>query len=139
MSDEEWKKKLTPEQYKVLRKGGTEAPFSGEFVKHNEAGMYTCAACGSKLFSSSDKHESKTPGLVGWPSFADVFKSGAVNLKEDSTLGMRRIEVLCANCGSHLGHLFEGVNDTPTGKHYCINSCALAFDPENNSQARKKR
>ena len=125
--DEYWKKRLTPEQYKVLREKGTEAPYSGEFVSHDENGMYTCAACGAELFSSSSKHESTTPGLAGWPSFAEAAKAGAVELKEDNSLGMQRTEVVCASCGGHLGHLFDGVEDTPTGKHYCINSCALDF------------
>jgi peptide-methionine (R)-S-oxide reductase len=137
LSDEDWRKKLTPEQYKVLRQKGTEAPFSGEFTNHNESGMYTCAACGHKLFSSDAKHESKTPGLQGWPSFAEVAEQGAVKLVPDNSLGMARTEVICSNCGGHLGHLFEGVDDTPSGKHYCINSVCLAFDPSIRTESSK--
>ncbi len=130
MKDDEWKAKLTPEQYRVLRQKGTEAPFSGELVEENRDGMYTCAACGATLFSSDAKHESKTPGLAGWPSFAEVAESGAVKLVPDNSGGMQRTEAVCSNCGGHLGHLFEGVNDTPTGKHYCINSVCLNFMPK---------
>jgi peptide-methionine (R)-S-oxide reductase len=130
LSDAEWQKKLTAEQYKVLRQKGTEAPFSGEFTNHTESGMYTCAACGAELFSSTAKHESKTLGLQGWPSFAEVAKTGSVKLVPDNSLGMQRTEVVCAACDSHLGHLFEGVDDTPSGKHYCINSVCLGFTPD---------
>lgn len=130
LTEEEWKQKLTPEQYRVLREKGTEAPFSGELTDTSEAGMYKCAACGAVLFTSDAKHESRTPGLEGWPSFAEVAASGAVKLTDDDSLGMQRTEVTCANCGSHVGHLFEGVTDTPTGKHYCINSTCLAFEPK---------
>ncbi len=132
-TEEDWKSKLTPEQYRVLREKGTEAPFSGELVDEKRDGMYACAACGAILFSSSAKHDSTTPGLQGWPSFAEVAESGAVKLVPDSSGGMQRTEVVCSNCGGHLGHLFEGVDDTPTGKHYCINSVCLAFKPEKQS------
>lgn len=130
VSDDEWKKKLTPEQYRVLREKGTEAPFSGELTDNTEPGVYKCAACGAVLFMSDAKHESTTPGLQGWPSFAEVAETGAVKLTDDNELGMHRTEVTCSNCGSHLGHLFDGVTDTPTGKHYCINSVCLAFEPK---------
>ena len=129
MKDEDWKKKLTPEQYRVLREKGTEAPFSGKFLNHDEQGMYTCGACGAELFKSDSKYESTTPGLIGWPSFGDVAKSDAVKLSDDINMGMHRVEVTCANCGGHLGHLFPD-NSAPTGKHYCINSCVLDFKPE---------
>lgn len=129
LSDEDWEKKLTPEQYRVLREKGSEAPFSGKWTNNKEPGVYKCVACGATLFTSDAKHESTTPGLQGWPSFAEVAKTGAVELKDDDSHGMHRTEVVCANCGSHLGHLFEGVEDTPTGKHYCINSVCLEFDP----------
>lgn len=120
-------KKLTEEQKKVLFDKGTEAPFSGKYVNHNEAGMYTCANCGAKLFSSKSKFESKEPGLAGWPSFSEVASSDSVELKDDDSLGMRRTEVVCKNCGAHLGHLFTGVKDHPSGVHYCINSACLDF------------
>jgi len=129
-TDQEWKKSLTAEQYAILRQKGTEPPFSGKFTNHNQVGEYTCIACGARLFSSDDKHESKTPGLQGWPSFADVITKGSIELKPDNSLGINRIEVTCASCGGHLGHLFEGVDDTPTGKHYCINSTCLGFQPK---------
>lgn len=129
LSDEEWKKKLTPEQYAVLREKGTEAPGSGKFLNHSELGMYTCAACGAELFKSNTKYESKTPGLVGWPSFSEAASNKALKLTEDNSLGMHRTEVTCANCGGHLGHLFEA-DDSPNGQHYCINSCTLDFKPQ---------
>jgi peptide-methionine (R)-S-oxide reductase len=129
-TDEELKKKLTPEQYHILRENGTEAPFSGQYFNHNEKGMYTCAICGAELFSSDTKFDSSAPGLMGWPSFYDVAKSDAVNLSEDNTMGMKRVEITCANCGSHLGHLFEDVPGEEHDKHYCINSAALDFEPK---------
>lgn len=125
--EENWKQKLTAEQYKVLREKGTEAPFSGEFLDNYEDGTYKCVACANKLFSSSTKYESKTPGLVGWPSFQEVIDGGAVKLQPDNSLGMKRNEVVCAKCGGHLGHLFDD-ELSPNGKHYCINSVCLAFD-----------
>ena len=134
-TDEGLRKKLTPEQYSVLREKGTETPFSGKYLNHNEKGMYTCLVCGAPLFSSKTKYESATPGLVGWPSFSDVAKSGAIELKDDNSLGMHRIEVICKNCGSHLGHVFDA-DDSSTGKHYCINSCALDFSPESKKSQR---
>ena len=130
MSDEEWRQKLTPDQYHVLREQGTEAPFSGKLVDENRTGMYACAACGTVLFSSKDKYESKLPGLAGWPSFADVIEAGKVELKEDNSLGMHRTEVVCKTCGGHLGHVFDGDPDSSTGQHYCINSVSLSFEPE---------
>ncbi len=126
LSDEEWKQKLTPEQYHVLREKGTEAPYSGKLLDNSETGMYQCAACGTSLFSSESKYESHVPGLEGWPSFAEVAKSDAVELKDDDTMGMHRVEVICKTCGSHLGHLFPD-ETSPTNQHYCINSCALDF------------
>jgi peptide-methionine (R)-S-oxide reductase len=128
-TEDEYKDKLTPEQYHVLREKGTEAPFSGQFLNHTEQGMYTCAACGAQLFKSESKYESDIPGLAGWPSFADVIDAGAVELLDDTSLGMHRTEVVCKNCGSHLGHIFDDAS-SPTGKHYCINSVCLGFEKQ---------
>ena len=125
-SDAEWHAELTPEQYAVLREGATESPFSGEYVDNHEAGVYRCAACGNELFASDTKFES---GSV-WPSFYDVATKGAVRLVDDDSLGMHRVEVRCANCDSHLGHLFDDAYDQPTGDRYCMNSLSLKFDPK---------
>ena len=124
--EEYWKKKLTPEQYKVLREKGTEYPGSGKLLHNNDTGGYTCAACGTLLFKSDSKYDSTTPGLIGWPSFADVANSDAVELREDNDLAMKRTEVICKTCGGHLGHVFDD-SSSPTNQHYCINSCALEF------------
>jgi peptide-methionine (R)-S-oxide reductase len=122
MPDSYWKEKLTPEQYKVARQCGTEPPFTGKYVKHHESGIYTCAACGHELFDSKTKYDSHS----GWPSFYDVIAKGHVQTKEDTSHGMHRVEVVCANCGAHLGHVFpDGPN--PTGQRYCINSISLDF------------
>jgi len=122
ISNEEWKKRLTPEQYHVLREKGTEAPYSGALVNNTETGTYTCVACGAVLFDSSTKFDSH----CGWPSFYDA-KPGAVNFAEDTSHGMVRTEVTCANCGGHLGHIFPDAPDQPTGQRFCINSAALEF------------
>lgn len=129
-SESELKKRLTLEQYRILREKGTELPFTGKYLNHNEKGMYACAVCGAELFSSKDKYTSKTPGLEGWPSFANVANSKAVKLTEDRSHGMRRVEVSCANCGSHLGHVFTQTDDHPSGVHFCINSACLNFQPK---------
>lgn len=126
--EEYWKEKLTQEQYNVLRQKGTEAPFSGKFYKHFETGMYTCAACGNSLFSSDTKFDSD----CGWPSF-DSSLSGNVIFQEDTSYGMHRTEVLCSNCGSHLGHVFDD-GPTETGKRFCINSLSLNFDKDNKTK-----
>lgn len=123
LTDEELKKKLTPEQYKILRQKGTEAPFTGEFLDNKADGTYTCAACGAKLFKSEHKFDSGS----GWPSFYDVFSSDAVKLSEDRSRGMQRVEVTCRNCDSHLGHVFHDAPDQPTGVRFCINSASLDF------------
>lgn len=119
---DEWKDKLTPEQYHVLREKGTEQPFTGELLNNKENGMYVCAACGTPLFSSETKFDSGS----GWPSFWDAVDESKINLVPDHSLGMERTEVQCANCGGHLGHLFND-GPTPTGQRYCINSVSLDF------------
>lgn len=128
-SDTDYKKKLTPEQYKVMREGATEAPFTGELLHNKGTGDYACAACGAVLFDSNTKFDSGS----GWPSFYDVKNSAAIKLKEDASQGMQRVEVTCANCGSHLGHVFNDAPDQPTGMRFCINSCALNFDSKEKS------
>lgn len=124
LTEEDWRKKLTPKQYQVLRQKGTEAPFSGDLLENKLEGTYSCAGCGAELFSSQHKFDSGS----GWPSFYDVLSSNKVDLHDDNSLGMQRVEVVCKNCGGHLGHLFEDAVDTPTGQRYCINSCALNFN-----------
>jgi peptide-methionine (R)-S-oxide reductase len=125
---------LDDEQLSVLRDGGTEAPFSGKYLRHDDDGMYTCAACGAQLFASDQKYESDLPGLEGWPSFGEAVSRHTVELRPDDSHGMSRTEVLCANCGGHLGHVFDDAS-SPTGKHYCINSVCLGFKPQDkNSQ-----
>lgn len=125
-TDEEWKQHLTPEQYAVLREKGTETPGTGKLLHNDETGDYVCAACGQLLFKSDSKYESTMPGLIGWPSFAEAADNKALTMENDDTLGMRRTEVNCSNCGGHLGHLFDDAS-SPNGKHFCINSASLDF------------
>ena len=126
LTDAQWREKLTPEEYAVLRQAGTERPGVGEYTDTTTEGIYECRACGAELFRSTEKFESH----CGWPSFFDPADSDAVILKEDTTLGMRRVEVVCRNCHSHLGHVFEGEGyPTPTDLRYCINSISLVLKP----------
>jgi peptide-methionine (R)-S-oxide reductase len=127
LSDDEWKQKLTPEQYHILREKGTEAPGTGKLLHNDKNGDYRCAACDQVVFKSGTKFESDMPGLVGWPAFSAAASEGAVKLQDDDSLGMRRTEIVCSNCGSHLGHLFEDDPSSPNGQHFCINSAALDF------------
>lgn len=123
-SDKEWHEQLTPDQFAVLREKATEAPFSGELLDNDKKGTYRCAACGSELFDSATKFDAH----CGWPSFYDA-KPGAVVFHDDTSHGMRRVEVTCATCGGHLGHIFPDAPEQPTGQRYCINSLSLTFKP----------
>ncbi|WP_347351044.1 peptide-methionine (R)-S-oxide reductase MsrB [Intrasporangium sp.] len=127
LTDEQWRERLTPEEYQVLRRAGTEAPFRGEYTDTATAGVYSCRACGAELFRSDTKFHSH----CGWPSFYSPLAGDRVELIDDTSLGMRRVEVRCAACGSHLGHVFEGEGyDTPTDQRYCINSVSLRLIPD---------
>jgi peptide methionine sulfoxide reductase msrA/msrB len=124
-TDDEWKKTLTPEQYRIMRKSGTERPFTGKYNDHYEKGVYFCAGCGTPLFDSETKYDHGT----GWPSFTAPIRDETIEYQDDRSHGMERIEVRCAVCGAHLGHVFED-GPPPTYKHYCINSASLKFDSE---------
>jgi peptide-methionine (R)-S-oxide reductase len=122
-TESEWREQLTPDQYRVLREAGTEAPFTGKYVHVKDDGVYRCAACGAELFGSDTKFESGT----GWPSFTEPMVASSVELVDDNSHGMHRTEVRCRRCGSHLGHVFPD-GPAPTGQRYCINSIALDLD-----------
>jgi peptide-methionine (R)-S-oxide reductase len=124
-TEEEWKTQLTPEQYQVCRMKGTERPFTGEYYKTKDAGVYKCVACGNELFDSDTKYDSGT----GWPSFFRPVDKENVETEEDSSYGMSRTEVMCSKCGAHLGHLFPD-GPRPTGLRYCINSLSLKLEPK---------
>jgi peptide-methionine (R)-S-oxide reductase len=128
-SEEEWKKILTPEQYRILREKGTDAPFTGKLTLNKEKGMYNCAACGNELFTSDMKFDSH----CGWPSFDREIEGGKITTQTDRTFGMVRTEILCGKCGSHLGHLFDD-GPTSTGLRYCVNSTSLDFKPSTGSK-----
>jgi peptide-methionine (R)-S-oxide reductase len=126
-SDKELKRKLTPEQYHILREKGTEPAFTGKLLHNKDSGDYKCAVCGNVVFESDTKFDSGS----GWPSFYDVANNHAVKLRQDDSLGVPRVEVLCAKCGSHLGHVFNDAPEQPTGMRFCVNSAALDFKKKN--------
>ena len=124
-TDDEWAVELNPQEFHVLRQAGTERPWSGALLDESRSGTYSCRACGAELFDAGTKFDAG----CGWPSFYEVSRSDAVELLDDDSLGMRRTEVRCARCGSHLGHVFPDAPQTPTGNRFCMNSVSLTFDP----------
>jgi peptide-methionine (R)-S-oxide reductase len=125
-TEQEWRDSLSPEDYAVLREAGTERPWTGALLDEHRDGVFVCKACGNELYKSNAKFESGS----GWPSFYEPIRPDSVELRPDNGHFMRRTEVVCGRCGSHLGHVFDDAPQTPTGDRYCMNSCALTFDPE---------
>ncbi len=129
LSEQEWKQRLNRDQFRILREGGTEPPFANMYVNEKRDGVYRCAGCGTALFSSATKYDSKS----GWPSFWEPITPDAVQFREDRSFGMVRVEVLCGTCDGHLGHLFDD-GPQPTGQRYCMNSLAMELDAEDSSE-----
>lgn len=131
VNEDELKKRLSSEEYQVLREKATEPPFSGKYLTHSESGVYTCKVCGTELFTSENKLDSSQgdPGLSGWPSFSDPVVAEKIGMREDNEYGMHRTEIYCKTCGSHLGHFFKDNYAGKNQNHYCVNSVCLDFKP----------